>query len=125
MVEDNAVNMMIGVAMLEQWGLEVGQACDGQQALDAVDRAVRAGRPFDAVLMYVQMPGMSGYEATRHLRERYPSSRLPIIALTAAALTSERERAEAVGMNAFLTKPIDPQRLRSTLQRLLSDDEAG
>ena len=124
MVEDDAVNMMIGVAMLEQWGLEVEQATDGQQALDAVDRAVRAGRPFDAVLMDVQMPGMSGYEATRHLRERYSSSRLPIVALTAAALTSERERAEAVGMDAFLTKPIDPQRLRSTLQRLLSNDEA-
>jgi CheY-like chemotaxis protein len=77
------------------------------QALDAVARAISAGRMFDAVLMDVQMPGMSGYEATRHLRERHPSPRLPIIALTAAALTSERERAEAVGMDAFLTKPID------------------
>lgn len=115
MVEDNAVNMTIAVALLEQWGASVTQAGDGAQALDAVARAEHDGRPFDVVLMDVQMPAMSGYEATRRLRERHDPQSLPVIALTAAALTSERELALAAGMNDFLTKPIDAQRLRDAL----------
>ena len=115
MAEDNAVNMTIAVAMLEQWGAIVSQAGDGAQALEAVAQAERAGTLFDAVLMDVQMPAMSGYEVTRLLRERHDPHTLPIIALTAAALTSERELALASGMNDFLTKPIDAQRLRDTL----------
>ncbi|HSW05007.1 PAS domain-containing hybrid sensor histidine kinase/response regulator, partial [Aquabacterium sp.] len=115
LVEDNAVNMMIGVALLEQWGAVVWQAGDGPQALAAVADAVQAGRLFDVVLMDVQMPGMSGYEATRLLRQHYTLLELPIIALTAAALTSERERATEIGMNDFLTKPIDANRMRITL----------
>ena len=120
LVEDNAVNMMIGVALLEQWGAVVAQAADGPQALEAVAVAAEAGRPFEVVLMDVQMPGMSGYEATRLLRQHYSLLELPIIALTAAALTSERERAAEIGMNDFLTKPIDANRMRITLQRVLS-----
>ena len=122
-VEDNAVNMMIGVAMLEHWGVVVTQAADGPQALAAVERAARAGEPFDAVLMDVQMPGMSGYEATRLLRTRWSLLQLPIVALTAAALTSERERATEIGMNDFLTKPIDANKLRMALQRVLAAGE--
>ncbi len=120
LVEDNAVNMMIAAAMLEQWGAQVVQAGDGPQALAAVERAAQAGRPFDVVLMDVQMPGMSGYETTRLLRRRHSLLQLPIIALTAAALTSEREHAAEIGMNDFLTKPIDANRLRVTLQRVLA-----
>ena len=75
---------------------------------------------FDAVLMDVQMPVMSGHEATRLLRRQYSAERLPIIALTAAALVSEREQALAAGMNDFLTKPIDPQRLRQALVRWIA-----
>ncbi|QTN22813.1 PAS domain S-box protein [Rhizobacter sp. AJA081-3] len=115
MVEDNAVNMTIAVAMLEQWGVSVDQALDGAQAVQAVERAAAQGRPFDLVLMDVQMPVMSGYEATRLLRERPAGDRLPIIALTAAALSSEREQALASGMNGFLTKPIDAQQLHDSL----------
>jgi PAS domain S-box-containing protein len=119
MVEDNPVNMTIAVAMLEQWGVSVTQAGDGVQALAAVEQAARAGQPFDLVLMDVQMPVMSGHEATRRLRERDEGRSLPIIALTAAALTSEREQALASGMNGFLTKPIDSQRLHDTLAAAL------
>ncbi|MGC4078677.1 MAG: PAS domain S-box protein [Rubrivivax sp.] len=117
MAEDNPVNMMIAVALLERWGLEVEQAVDGRQAVEAVERAAASGRPFDAVLMDVQMPVMSGYEATRTLRYREAGRRLPIIALTAAALVSEREAAIAAGMDDFLTKPIDADKLRETLAR--------
>ena len=119
MVEDNAVNMTIAVAMLENWGVVVEQAGDGAQAILAVERAARSGRPFDLVLMDVQMPVMSGYEATRSLRARPEGRELPIIALTAAALTSEREQALASGMSGFLTKPIDAQRLHDTLANAL------
>jgi PAS domain S-box-containing protein len=119
MVEDNSVNMMIAVAMLEQWGLDVSQATGGQQAIDAVHRAFTAGRPFDLVLMDVQMPDMSGHEATAVLRMHFTAEELPIVALTAAALVSERNEALAAGMNDFLTKPIDVQRLRHTLVKIL------
>ncbi|WP_298833844.1 PAS domain S-box protein [uncultured Piscinibacter sp.] len=120
MVEDNAVNMTIAVAMLEQWGVEVEQALDGAQAIAAVEQAARAGRPLDLVLMDVQMPVMSGYEATRALRALPAGRTLPVIALTAAALTSEREQALACGMNGFLTKPIDAQKLHDTLLAALA-----
>ncbi|CAN5863720.1 hypothetical protein BH11PSE8_BH11PSE8_05020 [soil metagenome] len=117
LVEDNPVNMMISVAMLEHWGVRVSQALDGQMAIAAVDAAHTAGDAFDAVLMDVQMPVMSGHEAARELRQRYPAAELPIIALTAAALDSEREAALASGMNDFLTKPIDSPQLRDALAK--------
>jgi len=117
MVEDNPVNMMIAVAMLEHWGLRVAQAFDGRMAIQAVHAAVHAGDPFDAVLMDVQMPVMSGHEAARELRCHYPPQQLPIIALTAAALVSERDEALACGMDDFLTKPVDASTLRSSLAR--------
>ena len=123
MVEDNAVNMMIGVAMLEQWGAVVAQAADGHEAIAAVMAAHAKGHPFDVVLMDVQMPGMSGHEATRQLRRRFGPRELPIIALTAAALVSERNEALAAGMNDFLTKPIDSQRLRVTLAKILQSGQ--
>jgi PAS domain S-box-containing protein len=117
MVEDNPVNMLIAVAMLERWGVQVTQAGNGLEAVHAVNEAAGAGRAFDAVLMDVQMPVMSGHEATRAIRQSPAGRDLPIIALTAAALVSEREEAMRSGMNDFLTKPIDAEKLRSTLQR--------
>jgi CheY-like chemotaxis protein len=116
-VEDNPVNMMITVAVLEQWGVEVEQAIDAPSAIDAVSQAVNRGRPIDMVLMDVQMPGMSGHDAARRLRERFDARILPIVALTAAALVSERDEAFAAGMNEFLTKPVDTERLREALLR--------
>ena len=116
-VEDNPVNMMICVAMLEQWGVQVVQATDGQHALDAVARAATHDKPFDLVLMDVQMPGMSGHEAARQLRRTHDAQALPIVALTAAALVTERDEALAAGMNDFLSKPIDTRRLRQALVR--------
>jgi CheY-like chemotaxis protein len=103
--------------MLERWGVEVGQAMDGREAVESVEMAAAQGKPFDAVLMDLQMPVMSGYEATRALRERAAGQGVPIIALTAAALVSEREQALSDGMDDFLTKPIDAEKLSSTLAR--------
>ena len=115
MAEDNSVNMMIAVALLEAWGLQVTQASDGFEAMAAVQAAAAEGRPFDAVLMDVQMPRMSGHEATRALRAQ--GCTVPVIALTAAALVTERDEALRAGMNDFLTKPIDAERLRAALHR--------
>ncbi len=119
MVEDNPVNMMIAVAQLELWGARVDQALDGLLAIEAVDHAASAGDPYDVVLMDLQMPRMGGNEATRALRQRYPASTLPIIALTAAALVSERQQALQAGMNDFVTKPIDAQQLLRALTAVL------
>jgi PAS domain S-box-containing protein len=124
MAEDNAVNMMIAVAMLESWGVVVTQATDGREAVAAVAGAHRAGQPFDAVLMDVHMPVMSGHEATREVRLHEAAGglrRLPVIALTAAALVTERDEALRAGMDDFLTKPIDAERLHDTLQRWCVD----
>ncbi|MDT7834014.1 PAS domain S-box protein [Aquabacterium sp. OR-4] len=120
LVEDNAVNMVIGVSLLEHWGFVVTQAEDGLQALAALDSAQAAGQPIQVVLMDVQMPGLSGYDTTRRLRQRWSAQQLPVIALTAAALTSERDRAAACGMTDFITKPVDPARLRAALVRAMT-----
>jgi PAS domain S-box-containing protein len=113
--EDNPVNMLIAVALLEQWGVRAMQVGNGAQAVSVANAQADAGTPFDLVLMDVQMPVMGGYEAARELRQRHAAKALPIIALTAAALASERDEALASGMNDFLTKPIDAQRLHDTL----------
>lgn len=125
MAEDNPVNMMIAVAMLEHWGVAVEQAVDGREAVDAVHAAARDGRPFDIVVMDVQMPVMGGHEAARELRRHYGPDELPIVALTAAALVSEREEALAAGMHEFLTKPIDAGKLRHTLAGLVRPRTSG
>ena len=83
--------------MLEQWGLDVTQASDGASAVEAVERRGRRRPAFDLVLMDVHMPVMSGHAAVRALRERFDAETLPVIALTAAALTSERDEGDGRG----------------------------
>lgn len=113
-VEDNAVNQKIVVRLLEQLGDRCTVAENGRVG---VERA-RAGG-FDAVLMDLQMPVMDGFEATRELR-RLGYSR-PIIALTANVQDEFRTEAEAAGMDAFLTKPVQRQALAETLTRLVAE----
>jgi PAS domain S-box-containing protein len=114
LVEDGKLNQMVGRALLEGFGLTVESAGDGRQAV----AMIQADRDrFDAVLMDVQMPVMDGYEATRALREQPSMAALPIIAVTANALAAERERCLEAGMNDYVSKPIDPDRLRAVLER--------
>ena len=113
--EDDPVNMLITATLLEGWGVQVTQVADGEAALEAVRRAEADHAPFDAVLMDLQMPRLSGCEAARLLHERHGARTPPIIALTAAALVHERDEALRSGMCEFLTKPLDPERLRSAL----------
>ena len=115
-VEDNASNRMVIEAMLDKLGLHHEWVGDGQQALDRITKVAR--HSFDLILMDCQMPVMDGLEATTRLREWEASTqqpRLPIIALTAGAYDEDREHCLSVGMDAFLTKPLDMQDLRSTL----------
>ncbi|ANH40135.1 Signal transduction histidine-protein kinase BarA [Nocardioides dokdonensis FR1436] len=114
-VEDNPVNQMVAAGLLEHLGYEHGTVDDGQAAVEAVARG-----GWDAVLMDVQMPVLDGYEATRRIRTaEVDGARLPIIAMTAAAIEGERERCSRAGMDDYLTKPVDPAALAATLARWL------
>ncbi len=121
--EDNMINQKVASAMLRLLGYRCELAGDGQQAVQAVEQADRAGQPFAAVLMDCQMPVMDGFAATAALRERERSSgsrHLPIIALTANAFASDRDQCLASGMDAFISKPLDPADLAATLNDLIN-----
>lgn len=102
---------------LEKCGAEVEVAEDGRQAVDAVNRAASAGRPFDLILMDMQMPVMTGQEAVAELRSQ--GLRIPIIALTADAMSGERESCLAFGCDAYAPKPINGPELMQMVSRLL------
>ena len=113
--EDNPVNQRVIGAYLERMGHAVEFAADGQEALDAV-----LSRHFDGVLMDIQMPRMSGLEATRRIRAEIPedAERPWIVALTAGVLPADRSKCFQAGMNSFLEKPICSRALASELARL-------
>ncbi len=115
LVEDNAVNRMIGVEMLRSFGVDVVEAEDGEQAVDLMKQ-----HPFDLVLMDLQMPVMDGFTATARVREREAALRLPrvpIVALTANAFDDDAAQSLAVGMDAHLAKPYSREQLRDLLMQ--------
>ncbi len=115
-VDDNEVNLLVAQRMLEQLGYEVATLSSGEEAIEA-----SATNEYTAILIDSQMPGMSGNEATRLIRERERDERhTPIIALTANAMTEDRERAFAAGVDDYLSKPVFVEELGATLQRVLS-----
>ena len=124
-VEDNAVNQMVAVGILESLGYAATLAENG---VLGVASFVADPTGYDAILMDCQMPQMDGYEATRAIRsDEVNGSRVPIIAMTAAAIAGERERCLLAGMDDFLTKPVDVALLQSTLARWVQSrpDEAS
>ena len=110
LVEDNLINQEVALEWLHGAGMVTSVASNGREALQALE----AGRP-DVVLMDVQMPEMDGFEATRRIRADGRFDDLPIIAMTAHALKGDRERCIEAGMNDYLTKPIDPDKLFSVI----------
>ena len=114
LVEDNRINQQIARELLESEGIIVTQANNGQEAIDLL---TTLPEEFDLVLMDLQMPDMDGYEATTILRADARFNHLPIIAMTAHAMTEERERCMAVGMNDHVAKPIDPDLLFDVIGR--------
>ncbi len=114
-VEDNPVNAKVAAKFLERMGHRARVAADGRRAL-----AVLAAEPFDLVLMDVEMPEMDGYEATRRIRQGRAGEaarELPVIAMTAHAMSENRERARRAGMSDYITKPVDFARLGEVLER--------
>jgi len=119
-VEDNIINQQVAQEMLSNEGAQVELADNGQLGVDAVYRAIACGLPFDAVLMDIQMPVMDGYGATRLLRQDVNLANLPIIAMTANAMASDRDACLAAGMNAHVGKPFKLGELIEWLQKLTS-----
>jgi len=111
-VEDNAVNLMVAVGILKSLGWRVETAVDGLEALAAYEH-----RHFDVIFMDCQMPKMDGFEATSEIRKREAAgaARTPIVALTASADTSFRERCLAAGMDDFVAKPFTRRQIEMAL----------
>ena len=112
LAEDNLINQKLAVILLEKAGLTVDVAEDGQKAVEAV-----RARPYDAVLMDVQMPEMDGIEATREIRRDAALKGLPIVAMTASVMKGDKEKCLEAGMDDFVSKPIDPGELIDAMHR--------
>ncbi|MBF0099700.1 MAG: response regulator [Desulfobacterales bacterium] len=111
LAEDNELNQQVCVELLNYAGLQVTIANNGLEVLDLLKQS---DTHFDLVLMDIQMPHMDGYEATRQIRNHLHTD-IPVVALTAHAMTSEREKCYQCGMNGYVTKPIEPIELFSAL----------
>jgi PAS domain S-box-containing protein len=108
LVEDNVVNQKLALAILAKAGYEADLAANGQEALDRLQSAT-----YDLILMDCQMPVKDGYQATREIRalETTTGTHIPIIAMTANAMKGDDEKCYAVGMDDYMTKPINPKKL--------------
>ena len=115
LVEDNDINQEIATKMLEEAGINVLTANNGEQALQLLANDLDGA--IELILMDMQMPIMDGLEATRLIRADAPHSKLPIIAMTANAMAEDRDRCLTAGMNDHLAKPINASELFSTLAR--------
>jgi signal transduction histidine kinase/CheY-like chemotaxis protein len=109
LVEDNNLNQKLMTVLLDKMGCVVDMAGNGREAVEKI-----SARTYDVVLMDLQMPVMDGFEATEIIR-RQNGAKTPIVALTARAFKDDEERCRAVGMNDFLTKPINARALRETI----------
>jgi two-component system sensor histidine kinase/response regulator len=110
LVEDNDINQQVAKEILEQEGFDVDIATDGLEAVQKIRKNC-----FDAVLMDLQMPIMDGYEATHIIRSEPQFDDLPIIAMTAHAMTDVKEKCLSIGMNGYVVKPIDVDELVASL----------
>jgi CheY-like chemotaxis protein len=114
LVEDNGDNRIVYAAILQHHGFRVLEAANGEEGV----RLARAERP-DAILMDISLPVMDGWRATALLKGDPATSQIPIIALTAHALSMDRAKAKAVGCDGYLTKPCEPSRVVAALQRVI------
>ena len=118
-VEDNEINQEVVCALLEQAGVQCETAENGRIAIDKINAASSGW--FEAIFMDIRMPVMDGLEATRQIRSlpREDAKTVPIIALTADAYLDEQERIMECGMTEYLAKPVQPDQLIETLEKVL------
>ena len=122
LAEDNEINQKLAVSMLKKIGYRVDVAANGKEAIEALEKS-----SYDAVLMDIRMPEMDGLEATRIIRDPQSKVRnhnIPIIAVTASALTGDRELFLKAGMNDYISKPIDSQNFLATIAKHTTDSDA-
>jgi len=119
-VEDNHVNQKVVTAVLGKRGYTLEVANDGQEALIKLEKG-----EFDLVLMDVQMPVLDGLETTRSIRKDPRWKELPIVAMTAHAMNGDRERCLEAGMNGYISKPVQPAHLLSTVDEFLTHRTVG
>ena len=121
MAEDNEINALLARHLMTRLGHRPVMAATGGEAVDAFVAALDTETPFDLVLIDLHMPGMDGIEAARRMRAAEPDDRrTPIIALTADADPEMRDACLAAGMDGFVTKPLDRDRLNAALADLAS-----
>ena len=124
LAEDNELNAEIAITILEEMGFSVDHAEDGILCVDKLER--EPAGTYDVILMDIQMPNMDGYKATKVIR-RLPDkkkSNIPIIAMTANAFAEDRKKALEMGMNGHIAKPIDVDKIREVLAKVLNDELA-
>jgi len=121
LVEDNEINRQVAKELLEQLGLEIILAMNGKDALDILC----SGESVDIVLMDLHMPVMDGFEATRRIRQDARFVELPILAMTAAVMTSDRKKCIAAGMDDHVSKPVVPEDLCKTLAKWIPSADRG
>jgi two-component system sensor histidine kinase/response regulator len=121
-VDDNSVNLLLAARLIEKYGHTAVSAESGSAALEILE-----SQSFDLVLMDIQMPGMDGFEAARSIRERerQTGSHIPIVALTAHAMESDRERCLAAGMDDYVSKPISSEALAAAIENARATPRVG
>ena len=116
LAEDNEINMEIAIRIIESYGLTADTAVNGQEAVERFEKSAQG--EYAAVLMDIQMPVMNGYDATMQIRKlkRADAKNVPIIAMTADAFNEARQKGIRAGMDEFVVKPIEPQKLKGILK---------
>ncbi len=121
LVEDNRVNQVVATNFFRRWGVKYDIANNGKEAVDMVTKKI-----YDMVFMDLQMPEMDGYQATHAIRQMKDSyfKKLPIVALTASAMISMRDKVMASGMTDFMTKPFQPEDLQAIILKYTSPEKS-
>lgn len=122
LAEDNEINQQIAVELLSGQGIAVKLANNGREAAQAMAEE-NSESAYDVILLDLQMPVMDGFEAARIIREKHPT--IPIIAMTARTMNEEKEKCYEAGMNDHISKPIDPPKFFTTLQKWAPPERVG
>ena len=116
LVEDNLHNRRIFSGILTHFGFQVREAVNGEEALEMVQQD-----PPDLILMDLSLPVMDGWEATRRIKAMPERQQIPILALTAHAMSGDEQRARDAGCDGYMSKPVSPKKVAAEVERVLDD----